>query len=397
MKDLDRTDGEVDALLGRIASIRTWTYLSQRSSWVPDPRFWQERTRAVEDRLSDALHERLTQEFVDRPGTVIARHDPSDLVTSIGPDGEVLVQGLRAGEIEGFRFRPDRVGSEGSRGLLAAANRALRTLVRERVQALEADPDEAFALGPGAELLWHGAPVARLTAGEAALAPQVDVLATELLDPPLRERVRRRLAAWLDAHLRAGPRGRSSRCGRRRRQAPCAGSRSCSARGSAPWRAGRWRRRSRRSRPTSGARSSRLGVNLGRFSVFLPALQHPEALRLRARLFAVRHGLPSATGPDGSPSVPNDLARPLGVLPRLRLSARSARARCGSTVSSARRRSSRGSRAPARSSRRGSWPAILGCRAAELPAVLSAMGYVERDGRYERRAPRAGERVARGA
>ena len=203
MKDLDRTEGEVDALLGRIASIRTWTYLAQRSSWVPDPRFWQERTRAVEDRLSDALHERLTQEFVDRPGTVIARHDPSDLVTSIGPDGEVLVQGLRAGEIEGFRFRPDRVGSEGSRGLLAAANRALRTLVRERVQALEADPDEAFALGPGAELLWHGAPVARLTAGEAALAPQVDVLATELLDPPLRERVRRRLAAWLDAHLRA--------------------------------------------------------------------------------------------------------------------------------------------------------------------------------------------------
>jgi ATP-dependent RNA helicase SUPV3L1/SUV3 len=205
VKDLDRTDGEVDALLGRIASIRTWTYLAQRSAWVPDPRFWQERTRAVEDRLSDALHERLTLEFVDRPGTVIARHDPSDLVTSIGPDGEVLVQGLRAGAIEGFRFRPDRAGSEGSRGLLAAANRALRTLVRDRVRALEADPDDAFALGPGAELLWHGAAVARLTASEQALAPQVDVLATELLDPPLRERVRRRLAAWLDtpvAHLR---------------------------------------------------------------------------------------------------------------------------------------------------------------------------------------------------
>ena len=202
VKDLDRTEGEVDVLLGRIAAIRTWTYLSNRSAWVADPRFWQETTRAVEDRLSDALHERLTQEFVDRPSTVIARYEPSELVTSIGLDGEVQVQGLRAGVLEGFRFRADRGAGEGSRGLLAAANRALRDLVRERVQALEGEDDAAFRLGPGAELVWRGAGVARLTAGEAALAPHVDVLPSDLVDPPLRERVRRRLAAWVEGHLR---------------------------------------------------------------------------------------------------------------------------------------------------------------------------------------------------
>ena len=108
VRELDRTDGEVDVLLGRIAAIRTWTYLSNRTGWVPDAGHWQERTRAVEDRLSDALHEKLTQEFVDRPGTVIARHEASELVTTIGADGEVLVQGLRAGVLEGFRFRPER-------------------------------------------------------------------------------------------------------------------------------------------------------------------------------------------------------------------------------------------------------------------------------------------------
>ena len=395
VKDLDRTEGEVDALLSRIASIRTWTYLAQRSSWVPDPRFWQERTRAVEDRLSDALHERLTQEFVDRPGTVIARHDPSDLVTSIGPDGEVLVQGLRAGEIEGFRFRPDHVGSEGSRGLLAAANRALRTLVRERVQALEADPDEAFALGPGAELLWHGAPVARLTAGDSALAPQVDVLATELLDPPLRERVRRRFASWLDAHLRAA-------------LAPLFALQEKAPGGAVRGLAfvlgeglGAVSRRPVAAQvaalsPDDRRALSRLGVNLGRFAVFLPALQHPEAMRLRARLFAVRHGLPGATGPDGSPSVPNDLARPLGFytacgyLPLGPCAVRLDRLERAAAIVS-------------RLSRTGPFVApkelagVLGCRPAELPAILSAMGYVGHDGRYERRAPRGGERVARGA
>ena len=112
---LDRSDGDVEPLLARIAAIRTWTYISNRSAWVPDARFWQERTRAVEDRLSDALHERLTQEFVDRATTLVARHDPSELVTSVTQGGELLVQGLRAGVLEGFRFRPDREVNEGSR------------------------------------------------------------------------------------------------------------------------------------------------------------------------------------------------------------------------------------------------------------------------------------------
>ncbi|HET8646390.1 MAG TPA: helicase-related protein, partial [Vicinamibacteria bacterium] len=202
VRDLDRTDGDVDALLGRIAGIRTWTYLSNRGDWVPEAGYWQERTRAVEDRLSDVLHERLTQQFVDRAAAVIARHEAADLMTTIGDDGEVAVQGLRAGVLEGFRFRPHAPAGEGSRALLAAANRALRALMPERVQALEAEEEAAFAIGPAAELLWRGAPVARLAAGESALAPRVDVLASDLLDPPQRERVRRRLAEWLDAHVR---------------------------------------------------------------------------------------------------------------------------------------------------------------------------------------------------
>ncbi|HVO09262.1 MAG TPA: helicase-related protein [Vicinamibacteria bacterium] len=392
VRDLDRTEGEVDALLGRIAAIRTWTYLSNRSTWVPDPRYWQERTRAVEDRLSDALHERLTQEFVDRPGTVIARYDASELVTTIAGDGEVLVQGLRAGVMEGFRFRPDHGKGDGSRGLLAAANRALRSLVRERVQALEADPDQAFALGPGAELLWHGSAVARLLAGESALTPQVDVLPSDLLEPPLRERVRRRLAAWLEGMLQAslGP------LFRLRERAPAG-----AARGLAFVLAEGLGAAARRSVAAQVAGLSgedrrdlsRLGVSVGRFAVFLPTLQRPESMRLRARLFAVRHGLRGWTGPDGAPSVSNDLARPLasylasGYLP---LGPRAVRLD----------RLEQAAALLARLSRSGPFPAprelprIVGCSPAELAAVVSAMGYAERDGRFERRA-RPQRRIAR--
>ncbi len=383
VKDIDRPDGDVEALLGRIAAIRTWTYVSHRAAWVPDARFWQERTRAVEDRLSDALHERLTQEFVDRPGTVLARHDPSELVTSLGGDGEVLVQGLRAGLLDGFRFRPDREVRESSKALLAAANRALSGLVRERVEALEGEDDGSFAVGPGAELLWRGAAVARLVAGESPLQPQVDVLASDLLDPPLRERVRRRLAAWLESHLRAA-------------LLPLFALRDGSPPGLARGLAfalleglGAVSRRSVAQQlaaltPDDRRSLARLGVTIGRLSVFLPALLRPEAARLRARLFAVRQGRPAASGPDGAPSVPHDPRNPAafylacGYLPAGPRVVRLDRLERAASVAS--RLSREGPFVPPRD-----LAPILGCPATDVPAVLMAIGYIEKEGRFERR------------
>jgi ATP-dependent RNA helicase SUPV3L1/SUV3 len=383
VKELDRTDGDVETLLGRIAGIRTWTYVSNRSSWVPDARFWQQRTRAAEDRLSDALHERLTQQFVDRHGTVIARHEPSELVTSVGADGEVLVQGLRAGVLEGFRFRPDREVREGSRGLLAAANRALLYLVRERVEALEREEDAGFALGPGAEVLWRGASVARLAAGESALAPRVEVLASDLLDRPLRERVRRRLVAWLETHLRSA-------------LAPL-----MALRDGAPAGAGRGlafalaeglgavtRRAVARQvgALTEGERRdlSRLGVTTGRLAVFLRSLLQPEAMRLRARLFCVHARRPAEAGPEGAPSAPRDPRQPpafylaCGYFPAGPRAVRLDRMEHAAAVAS--RLSRQGPFIPPRE-----LPQVLGCRPDEVAAVLTAIGYIEKDGRFERR------------
>ena len=383
VKDIDRADGDVETLLGRIAAIRTWTYISHRGSWVPDPRFWQERTRAVEDRLSDALHERLTQEFVDRPGTVIARHDPSELVTSVGGDGEVLVQGLRAGVLDGFRFRPDREVREGSRGLLAAANRALSGLVRERVEALEREDDSSLALGPGAEVLWRGAAVARLVAGESALQPQVDVLASELLDPPLRERVRRRVAAWLESHLRstllplfALRDGTPPGVVRGLAFALVEGLGAVSRRSVAQQVAALT--------PDDRKALARLGVTVGRLSLFLPALLRPEAARLRARLFAVQQGRPAVSGPDGAPSVPSDPRQSAafylacGYLPAGPRAVRLDRLERAAAVAS--RLSRAGPFVPPRD-----LAPILGCPPGEVPAILTAIGYVEKDGRFERR------------
>jgi ATP-dependent RNA helicase SUPV3L1/SUV3 len=391
LKDLDRTDGDVETLLGRIAAIRTWTYISHRSAWIPDARFWQERTRTVEDRLSDALHERLTAQFVDRSGTVIARHDPSELVTSVTPDGEVLVQGLRAGTLEGFRFVPDPAAREGSRGLLAAANRSLRDLIDERVAALEREPDRAIRVGPAGELQWNGAAVGRLVPGESPLAPRVEVLGSDLLDPPRREAVRRHLATWIEGHIRRllGP------LLKLRDEAPAGPARGLAfvlAEG-----LGSVRRRDVAEQVAALTRGDRkalssLGVTLGRLSVFLPGLLQPATILLRTRLFAVKRGGPSSDGPQGEPSVPLEPSRPAawylasGYQPAGRRAVRVDRL-------------DRAAALVARLSRTGPFlppaelPSVLGCPDTEVAGILAGIGYVERDGRFEWR--RRGRRVAR--
>jgi ATP-dependent RNA helicase SUPV3L1/SUV3 len=305
--DLDRTEGDTEALLGRIASIRTWTFVSNRSGWLADARHWQERTRAVEDRLSDALHERLTEQFVDRRAAILAHSDPADLVTEVTDSGEVLVQGLRAGALQGFAFVPDASLRDGARGLVAAANRALRAGIRERVQALADEDDKAFALTTSGQVLWRGAAVARLVAGDRVLDPQVDPLPSDLLDPPLREKMRRRLAEWLARHLDAslGPLRRLRDGASKGAPRGLAFALSESL-GSVP----RNRVAAQVAALTNAERAdlSRRGVTLGRHAVFLPALLKPAALQLRSLLWSLGHG-PAPEG-DGRAAIALDPAQP---------------------------------------------------------------------------------------
>jgi len=110
---IDRPDGDIDMLSKRLAFIRTWTYVAQRKGWVRDESHWRDYTRAVEDRLSDALHGALTQRFVDRRTSILLRRlkQKESLVAEVNENGEVTVEGEFVGKLEGFRFRMDKAGS----------------------------------------------------------------------------------------------------------------------------------------------------------------------------------------------------------------------------------------------------------------------------------------------
>ncbi len=293
---LDRDDGDIDALVARIAHVRTWTFVAHRADWLADAAHWQERARGIEDKLSDALHERLTQRFVDkRTATLVKRLGSGEkLLGAVRANGEVVVEGEHVGQLEGFRFRLDAAADkQDAPALLAAARRALSEEIPLRIRRIEADDDGSFRLAPDGRLLWRETPLARLVAGESVLTPQVEVTRSEFLDGPARERLRRRLTAWLGRHLR-------------NRLKPLfaleAAALSGAARGLAFQLAEdlgclpRARVAAQLQALTKAERRtlSGLGVRLGAQSIFLPALAKPQA-RAACALLRGLHRDPAAT------------------------------------------------------------------------------------------------------
>src|ERR1700744_4589082 len=204
VEQADRTDGDIDTLSGRIAQIRTWTFVANRPDWLGDPEHWQGITREVENKLSDALHERLTERFVDRRTSVLMRRlrENTVLSTEIGKTGEVIVEGHVIGRLDGFTFAPDaaEAGSD-AKALQATALKALAGEIEARAEKLSAAPDDQFVLASDGTIRWTGDAVAKLVAADDALHPRVRIIADDRLSGAPREAVQTRLDLWLKTHI----------------------------------------------------------------------------------------------------------------------------------------------------------------------------------------------------
>ncbi len=315
---LDRIDGGIDTLVNRIAGIRIWTYVAHRADWLQDAGHWQERTREVEDTLSDALHESLTQRFVDqRTATLVKRlQDNEDLQSAVNAEGDVLVEGHFVGKLEGFRFQADSADGEvAGKAVTNAAFRALGREVERRVQTLLADEDEAFALTEQARLTWRGAAVARLGKGANALKPRILLTSSELLEQPQREKIEKRLTAWIEGQLNGLLRPLL-----KLQTAPLSGA----VRGIAfqivddlgvlTKKAAGQQLRALEERDYGTLR--RLGVKLGRQEIYIPALMKPKPSLLAAKLWAVFNELDKVPDlpPPGRVSLPLDKSMNLQFL-----------------------------------------------------------------------------------
>ncbi|WP_299421177.1 helicase-related protein [Sphingomonas bacterium] len=242
---LDDVTGDVETIAGRIAGVRTWAYIAHRADWLADPAHWAARTGEVEERLSDALHNSLTQRFVDKRTTMLLRQigkDAGALPVVIGEQGEVMVEDHPIGTLAGFTFTvaADARAAD-KRLLLAAAEKRLGVELARRAKALAQADDDAFSLnlphtlprrrpGPrigangdggspspmssqldpglrrgsveGAEIRWRGSSIAHIALGPTLAQPRIKLdRALDALDPASRKTVQARLDRWLAAQV----------------------------------------------------------------------------------------------------------------------------------------------------------------------------------------------------
>lgn len=298
---LDRTDGEIDTLSARIAQVRTWTFVANRPDWLPDPEHWQGVARLVEDKLSDALHERLTSRFVDRRTSVLMRRlrENAMLEAEVTATGDVLVEGQHVGMLQGFRFTADpKAGGPEAKALNMAALKALASEIEARAARVVLAGDDAFVLSHDGLVRWVGEPVARLTAGEKALEPRLRLLVEEHLTGPAREQVEARLNTWLKNHITRllGP----------LQLLENAESLTGIARGIA-YQAGEALGVLERAKvgeemkaldQEGRAALRQLGIRFGAFHLYVPALLKPAPRALAAQLWTLKHGGPDQSGLD---------------------------------------------------------------------------------------------------
>ncbi len=309
---LDRTDGEIDTLAARLAAVRTLAYVANRPDWLADPAEWQGRTRGLEDRLSDTLHERLMARFVDRRTSALMRglRVRDEMLAGVAADGAVTVEGHYVGRLSGVDFEPVQGATLlEEKALRAAAQHAVAPEIARRLGRLAAEPDDAFALAPDGTVLWRGA-AAGAVSGGPLFAPQVRLLG-EIGPEPVRQRAARRLEAFVAAEA-----GRRLAPLRRLEAAVAEGRIRGLARGIA-YRlieAGGVLDRAEAAADVHALSQAErralrsLGVRIGAFSLFMPALLEPDAqAAAKAVLRRETAGwAPPAAGLSRLPSPPPD-------------------------------------------------------------------------------------------
>jgi ATP-dependent RNA helicase SUPV3L1/SUV3 len=306
----DRSDGDIDTIATRIAHIRTWTFVANRPDWLADPAHWQGQAREIEDKLSDALHERLTQRFVDRRTSALMRklNDKDDFEASIAEDGAIHVEKHFVGRLKGFRFFPDAAtpSQDGIHGK-AARNAASHVVAKEigmRVRRIVSAGDAALKITRAGRIMWRGEEVARLEATDDALKPQVHLIADEHLTGPDRERVQKRVEDWLARQIeeRLKPIVELSRAtdvtglergiafrlkegfGVLKREDVAEEIRSLDQ--------------------NARAQLRRFGVRFGAFNIYFPLLLKPAAAELALALWALKHAREHGLDPENLPEPP---------------------------------------------------------------------------------------------
>ncbi len=382
---LDRAEGDIDMLQQRLADIRTWTYAANRADWLENAETWRGRTREIEDKLSDALHQALMLRFVDRRTSALLKtlNSEEDAPAEIGPAGEVMIGGHAVGRLDGLVFTAEAAGETlAGRALRGAALKSLRPVIEKRLAAISQAPDADLSFDADSATIVHdGASVAKLVAASDWHSPTIELLGARDAPATSREAAHERLGRWFADHskvtLPALHALRTVLDGSTLRGAARGTAYQLLETGAAFDR--RAATAARQTPPLSAEDRATLnaaGVKVGRVAAWLPGLLKPSAARLALALRAVHASLPVRSPPSQS-SFP--LAKELWPEPMLwaagylRVGPRAVRADLAERLVASLSQIRRGSETSAFAAPP-ELAAQIGCPIADFPAVLRALG-----------------------
>ena len=193
LKDLDKYDGNIDTLTNRISNIRTWSYVANKKGWTSNYDYWIERTKYIEDQLSDKLHDELTKSFIDRRISILSRslkHDIS-LATEIKNENEVIIDGQYIGQLNGLKLDLDlKSGSLKTdiKSLRKAARQAIAPELMKRANKII--KSEVFKFNDDHKIYWMDSPIAYISKGSNYLNPKLELLVDEAMDQESKEKLK---------------------------------------------------------------------------------------------------------------------------------------------------------------------------------------------------------------
>ena len=201
---LDKLDGNVDSLSNRIANVRTWSYVSNKNNWVENQSYWIEKTKHLEDRLSDRLHEELTKTFIDKRASVLARGLKQDMEfkTEILQNNDVKIDDQFIGKIKGLKLELDlKKGALETdiKSLKKAARQTIGPELEKRVQSII--DTGLISLNEDFKIYWNDFPIARLTTGNDYLNPSFDLIVDDIIEQNTKQKLNDYINKWIHSKI----------------------------------------------------------------------------------------------------------------------------------------------------------------------------------------------------
>ena len=200
LKGLDKYTGNIDALANRISNVRTWSYVSNKKNWVENQDYWIERTKNIEDKLSDKLHEELTRSFIDKRISILSKSLKQNIVlgTEITTKSEVIIDGQYIGKLEGLKLKLEfKSGSLDTdiKSLKKAARQAIAPELMRRANKII--KSEVLQLNSDHKIYWMDNPIAYLSPGKNYLNPHINLIVDEAINIESKEKLKLFLENWI--------------------------------------------------------------------------------------------------------------------------------------------------------------------------------------------------------